>query len=248
MELSIEQKLLEIFKEVHRVEKDKTNAHFKYDYVSANKLMEVFHPLFAKYGLIILPNVENFELDSSGVCKMVMCYKIVDAANGTTLEVRIPGTEKGDKSSFKCLTGVYKYFFIQTFMLSTDDDPEAENEKPVPRKGLADISTAAMSKAVAKHFPHEIPKENPWTHEIEGGKVENQHKGKPLFNFLDSNLRNAVTKSPDKFSKKDLEMIASALKYPDGLGLARDAYRAVQKLIGPTGAIKQDFDSDSIPY
>lgn len=251
MELTIEQKLLEIFKEVHRVEKDKTNSHFKYDYVSANKLLEVFHPLFAAQGLCFLPSVETFELSDSGVCKLVMLYKIVDAATSNVLEIRIPSVEKGDKNCFKAMTGALKYFFLQTFMLSTDDDPEAENEKPVARTKAA----RTIDKSYAQHPEPEvvqpmaraIPKENPWTWEIEGGKKENSQKGKPLFNFLDNNLRNAVTKDPDKFSNKDIEKIKEALTYPAGLQLARDAYMAVQKLIDSSGKIKQTIDSDSLP-
>lgn len=252
--LSLQQKILEIFKEVHRVGKDKTNAHFKYDYVSANKTMETFHVLFAHHGLIMRPKVKSFDLSDAGVCKLIMIYEIIDAESCESLEFEIPSAEKGDKAVFKALTGAIKYFLLQTFMLSTDDDPEAEGEKPVARQKAAPIRTIDKSYAqhpepeVVQPMARAIPKENPWTWHIEGGAKENSQKGKPLFNFLDNNLRNAVTKDPDKFSKMDLEMIRSALAYPDGLRLARDAYQAVQKLIDASGKIKQDFDDDQIPF
>ena len=57
-----------------------------------------------------------------------MNYRFVDARSGEELTVRVPGegADAGDKAPYKAMTGALKYALLQSFLLSTGDDPEDE--------------------------------------------------------------------------------------------------------------------------
>lgn len=256
---TITEKLLEIFKQVQNVSKDSRNTFQNYDYVSANKLMETFHPLFADAGLILRPSVTNVVHSSYKnakgeevlTCALTMRYEIIDTISGETSDYFIPsfGIDKGDKAIFKAMTGALKYFFLQTFMLSTEDDPEADGEKPIARQAVTQRNVRSLDKSYAQqpepNVEQIVPKENPWAHQIEADN--NAKKGQFLFNLDEKVLRDGITKAPEKFTKNDLKMIASAFKYRDGKELAMQAYLALQKIIGPTGQKKTTIEQDELP-
>jgi hypothetical protein len=55
-----------------------------------------------------------------------MNYRFVDARSGEELTVRVAGegADPGDKAPYKAMTGALKYALLQSFLLSTGDDPE----------------------------------------------------------------------------------------------------------------------------
>ena len=57
-----------------------------------------------------------------------MNYRFVDARSGEELSVRVAGegADAGDKAPYKAMTGALKYALLQSFLLSTGDDPEDE--------------------------------------------------------------------------------------------------------------------------
>lgn len=60
---------------------------------------------------------------------MTMNFEIIDNETGYSISVKWygQGMDYGDKAIYKSYTGALKYFLLDTFMISTGDDPENDN-------------------------------------------------------------------------------------------------------------------------
>jgi hypothetical protein len=61
-----------------------------------------------------------------------MILTVLDGDTGEAWECKWLGCgqDAGDKGIYKALTGGYKYFLLQLFMIPTGDDPEKDTRKP----------------------------------------------------------------------------------------------------------------------
>ncbi len=137
-------KLAAIMGEINRVAKRGRNTFHKYDYVMEADLADEIRPLLAKYRIAIYPSAESYEQiinpvpeggkDQGPISLVWMSFKIKCADSGEEQVVRFPGMgqDKGDKGIYKAITGATKYWMYKTFLVSTGDDPENDEEqKPV---------------------------------------------------------------------------------------------------------------------
>lgn len=152
--LTLWQKIAKAMELVGYVQKRGKNAFHKYSYATAADVAEKAREAFLEVGLLFLPTVKSVETREKNTAKggltyitrVTMSYQVLDAAIGGSMfyqfEMVGEGQDEGDKSVFKALTGCHKYALMQLLMVSTGDDPEADEKtdqhKPVPPPISAD--------------------------------------------------------------------------------------------------------------
>lgn len=124
---SIIQTLVKVMGELGPVAKDKTNAHFRYEYRSHAGLMKKLQPLLVKHGLLMYPsNVEVVLAEREHVIEKTT-FVISDGENSVEVVGLGEGFDKGDKASYKAQTGAHKYALNGLF--SIPDEADAEGDK-----------------------------------------------------------------------------------------------------------------------
>lgn len=125
-------KLYGIMTDVGEIAKDKTNTFHKYKYASEYAIKTHLRPLFIKYGLIFKFEVTGFLRQGENTLINAR-YTFIDSDTGEefTGEFGGEGSDKGDKSLYKAVTGAIKYVLTSNFFIPTGDDPEDEE---APRK------------------------------------------------------------------------------------------------------------------
>ena len=90
--------------------------------------------ILAELGVVVIPQLQSISTEtprssSDRIARVVMNYRFVDARSGEELSVRVAGegADAGDKAPYKAMTGALKYALLQSFLLSTGDDPEDEH-------------------------------------------------------------------------------------------------------------------------
>jgi ERF superfamily len=132
-----EQNLREKFAEVRRrlgyVQKRGHNERHNYSYVTAADLAGSVGDILAELGVVVIPQLQSISTEtprssSDRIARVIMNYRFVDARSGEELSVRVAGegADAGDKAPYKAMTGALKYALLQSFLLSTGDDPEDE--------------------------------------------------------------------------------------------------------------------------
>jgi hypothetical protein len=170
---NIHQALIAIMREVLPIEKKERNEQQRFNFRGIDTIMNDLHDLFAKHGVVILPNGSRKETrlrqSKSGGDLMhtdlFISYKFI-AEDGSFVEVPdVPSEamDSGDKATFKAMSGALKYCLMQMFLIPTAEkkDPDADSyevaaPKPAP-KVLPELhfDTDAYRKAV-RHIA-EVP-------------------------------------------------------------------------------------------
>ena len=129
-----------------KVEFNKT----KYNYLSAEKIVENVRKEMIKQKLIIYPcdcYTDNFDGSEKDI---TITYKIVAIEDGSSIDVQVAGGghDSTDKKTYKALTGAYKYALRQTFMIETgDNDPDkTPSGKPTKPTSDAQLKKDLMKK------------------------------------------------------------------------------------------------------
>lgn len=135
-------KLSEILGIVGRLEKKGENKSQGYRFAREGDLVDMIRPLLAERHLFLHQSVANHEIRelyvSRGGATMWLTILHVEFwwADGDTDSVPMNGrticigygADSGDKGVYKALTGAGKYFLMKTFLISTGDDPEADEK------------------------------------------------------------------------------------------------------------------------
>jgi len=132
-EMTLLEKLLEIRKSVDHLQKDKTNEHFKFDYVSSNRVLASIRKRMNELGVLLIPTITGFD-NTSEKLKLIMNYTWTHACNPTE-KIEIPwygqSEDPHDQGFGKALTYAEKYFILKFFQIPTDeDDPDADLDRP----------------------------------------------------------------------------------------------------------------------
>lgn len=158
-------KMAEVIKVTGNVAKKGTNKDQGYKFATHSDIIEELRKHIAEKGIFILPKPESYETTEitsrsgtkGALITMKMDFEIVDTETGYSITVKWfgQGMDYGDKAMYKSYTGALKYFLLDTFMISTGDDPEnadaeaAKPSKPVynaPRSQAKPIVQPPMSE------------------------------------------------------------------------------------------------------
>lgn len=139
-------KMARVMSSVARVPKSGENTYHHYKYATASDLVDEIRPLLAEQRIamfISCPSVERIPLTErldrqTGEYKSVnevltrVCLTVTfaDGDTGATFAVSWhgEGQDTGDKGLYKAYTGALKYLLTDTFLISTGDDPEADEK------------------------------------------------------------------------------------------------------------------------
>lgn len=138
--LNIYGKLSQIQGELAAVQKMGENKFHNYKYVREAEALHALKPLLKKYNLCILPSfseiteeiVTNKKGEAQTLTKLWGQYTIVNGDNPEeSVTLRFPGcgVDALDKGIYKAMTGSTKYFTLKTFLVPTEEDPEADKRK-----------------------------------------------------------------------------------------------------------------------
>ena len=135
------------------VPKNGYNSFHKYKFAKASDVIAHCRQACDEHGLVILP-VDVSELvfhKNDNLITGKVHYQLT-APDGSQLitTVLASGEDKGDKHTYKLMTGAMKYLLMQLFLLETDDDPEAtEAGVPTKKQPVKKQAPAAPAKGKA---------------------------------------------------------------------------------------------------
>jgi len=125
-----------IMAEMSAIGKDRRNGQQGYSFRGIDDVYNAMHPLLAKHGVFMLPEVVKDETEerktkSGGLLiyrKLTVKYTIC-ASDGSSVSCVTmgEGMDSGDKASNKAMSTAQKYAFFQVFAIPTND-PEADSE------------------------------------------------------------------------------------------------------------------------
>lgn len=137
--------------ELQYIAKGDKTVNGQYRFVSHDQVTAKVHPLLVKYGVTVVPSVEEMTQDGNRTTVKLL-VSIVNAdepsdnfsvrytaygidGGGTTKEGR--PISVGDKGPGKAISYAYKYALLKTFCLETGDDPDNDaNSSYEPAKCL----------------------------------------------------------------------------------------------------------------
>ncbi len=142
-------KVLKVMAEVGMVEKDSTNPHFKYKYLSAANLLSKIQPSLVANGLIAAQEMKVVS-DNGGRVTVECRLSVIDVESGATIEVVSLGCgiDSGDKAVMKAQTAAHKYAWYHLLNIPTGDDPEADEEVSVPRAKIPAAPVETREKEI----------------------------------------------------------------------------------------------------
>lgn len=138
------QKAAAVMAAVQHVPKNGRNDFHNYSYATEADITECVRAEMAAQGLMLIPSVLHVEWGTvatrSGVdrlCTLTVEFTLTDGVQDRKLQVLGEGQDRGDKATYKAMTGALKYALLKLFLIPTGDDPEKdapEDRAPAPRQ------------------------------------------------------------------------------------------------------------------
>jgi len=127
-----------IMEEIGAIGKTQTNAFQKYKFRGIDDVLNRIHPVFAKHGVFVCPNVlnaEHREVESKDKISFHATLRVAFrfyACDGSFIEAVTEGEglDSSDKASNKAMSAALKYAVIQTFFVPTDDIEDSDRDSP----------------------------------------------------------------------------------------------------------------------
>lgn len=145
--MEITKALAAITAEVGSIGKTKKNEQQGFKFRGVDDLMNVLHPLFAKYGVIVIPEVLESTREEritakgtaliSSILRVKYHFTAIDGSEICAIVVG-EGMDTADKASNKALAVAYKYACFQVFCIPTEEVAKADPDNYTP-----DSSTSA---------------------------------------------------------------------------------------------------------
>jgi len=133
-------KLAEIMGLMAHIPKEGFNKAQQYKFVRETDVAAKASELLSERHIFIAQSVENSSLQElyrtqSGMTMWLtivdMAFQFIDGESGErsdAVHFTGYGADTGDKGIYKAMTGAEKYFLMKTFLISTGDDPEADEK------------------------------------------------------------------------------------------------------------------------
>jgi hypothetical protein len=155
---TIVQSLNEIMKAVGAISKSDRNAAQGFNFRGIDSVVNAVSPQLQKYGVVVVPSVEDYEYQSveigknrtvMGHVKVKVTYTFVgplgDAIKATVVAEAM---DAGDKATTKAMSVAFRTALLQSLCLPTDDaDPDSHSYE---RSEKVVVDTKAVSKAIAE--------------------------------------------------------------------------------------------------
>lgn len=136
--LNIHQRILGVMSELNYIAKGDKTVNGQYRFVSHDQVTAKVHPLLVKYGITVIPSVEDMVQDGNRTTvKMLISFVNADSPTDCFTTCYIShgidggGTSRdgkpipvGDKGPGKAISYAYKYALLKIFCLETGDDPD----------------------------------------------------------------------------------------------------------------------------
>lgn len=152
---SLVKKLCEVMAEVDRIPKAGWNDNQKYKFVTESDVMDAVRKHLAEKHILIVPVMTHcertkIETDKQAITSVTIDYVFIDGDTDERLVVTMAGqgADYGDKGVYKAMTGATKYCILKTFLMSSGDDPEADESTDFAA-GKAASSAVAQEKLSA---------------------------------------------------------------------------------------------------
>jgi hypothetical protein len=159
--LTIAAKLAVITGKMRNVPKNGENRTQNYKFVRETDVAEMLSSLLAEANLFLHQTVLNHSMQDLYKTQSGMTMRLsevdvqftwIDGDTGERMDAAVfpgHGADTGDKGIYKALTGAEKYFLMKTFLVSTGDDPEAD-EKVDKDIAATSASRGSRTTVVAK--------------------------------------------------------------------------------------------------
>jgi hypothetical protein len=156
--LTIAQALNEVMKQVGAVKKNDRNASQGFNFRGIDAVVNAVSPALQKYGVIVVPSVEDYEYASveigknrtvMGHVKVKVTYTFI-GAGGDAIKATVVGEamDSGDKATAKAMSVAFRTALLQTLSLPTDEpDPDSQSYE---RSEKVVVDTTALAKAIAE--------------------------------------------------------------------------------------------------
>lgn len=135
-------KLSKVLGEVEKLPKNGYNKFNKYHYVTESDAADGIRPLLSKHGIGLKVDVlDVHEMDNARI--LVKMAVTMGDESGATIRSIVWGEardadsrgQRQDKGLYKAITGGIKYWLFKTFLISSGDDPEGDqNNRPTQNK------------------------------------------------------------------------------------------------------------------
>jgi hypothetical protein len=138
-------KILEAGASVGRLEKDKRNDHFKYDYLSEEAVKAAANRACSESGvwpksIRISPYSDEMVTGKRGSTNLVKCKATIEFDDGIVYEGLGSGMDQGDKALMKAQTAALREAWKNCLIIASGHDPEEEPNG----NGQEDSSTSEM--------------------------------------------------------------------------------------------------------
>jgi hypothetical protein len=133
-------KLAEVMGEMAHVKKEGFNKAQNYRFVRETDVAEKASELLSArhiwiHQTVVEEKMRPLYITASGaqmwLTKVKIAFKFIDGDTKEETEPQIfsgHGADTGDKGVYKAMTGAEKYFLLKSFLVSTGDDPEADEK------------------------------------------------------------------------------------------------------------------------
>jgi hypothetical protein len=156
--LTIAQALNEVMKQVGAVKKNDRNASQGFNFRGIDAVVNAVSPALQKYGVIVVPSVEDYEYASveigknrtvMGHVKVKVTYTFI-GAGGDAIKATVVGEamDSGDKATAKAMSVAFRTALLQTLSLPTDEaDPDSQSYE---RSEKVVVDSTALAKAIGE--------------------------------------------------------------------------------------------------
>ncbi len=140
--------------------------HLNYSFAGEADLIASLRPAMLAHGLTVAPisvtvlEQGRYQTLKGGLLNHVVAavtYRLTHAPSGESEDCQVLGeaSDAGDKAAPKALTGAYKYFLRQTFLIETGDDPDryaSADQEAAPANKATPVKKGAPSRTLAERL------------------------------------------------------------------------------------------------
>ena len=144
--MEVTKSICAITAEIGALGKNKKNEQQGYAFRGVDDLMNALHPLFAKYGVFLMPEVTNTQRDERITAKgtalisvtVTVRYHFV-AMDGSEIVATVvgEGMDSADKATNKAMTAAFKNVCFQTFCIPTDEVTKSDPDRETPDASIS---------------------------------------------------------------------------------------------------------------